>query len=342
MVHFALLRLESRASPTCAMLFCRPCHSVAEIGFCDMTCQIGVLRALCCRGRIDDYRTASLPKGYQFCLHLPIDKILCLVNGLGVLTVVRWKCSSSSSITIGEIERFVAIRTLPCSWLCHNAMLVPCPLIAANGTLRVFLSLFADLRPKLPAEAPCWPLCLCQLSLAFFLLSHILSDSQRFRSFTQCSCCCSQCVRSLCPIETPFPTGSHNVAIEIRSVLKALLKMAKFRKIRRGKPHAHPKERQKTSLSSSSEDSEDSDEFEDYDMGEYNQVIGSATAADLAIWAREAATFIRSDSGLGDEWVGRKPLGKGSFGIAGLWARLDCDGRLVEVCLQLHVMLSRD
>lgn len=44
------------------------------------------------------------------------------------------------------------------------------------------------------------------------------------------------------------------------------------------------------------------------------------------------ARFISSQSGFGDDsWVGRQPLGAGSFGIAGLWERVTVSGRVIDV-----------
>lgn len=71
-----------------------------------------------------------------------------------------------------------------------------------------------------------------------------------------------------------------------------------------------------------------------YDALSYETTKGIATADDLDLWTQPAAEFIRSGIGLiesSDEWVGKRPLGQGGFGLAGLWERLDADGTPVDV-----------
>ena len=52
----------------------------------------------------------------------------------------------------------------------------------------------------------------------------------------------------------------------------------------------------------------------------------------LALWKPEQAAFISSAAGLDDEtWVGKRPLGAGNFGTAGLWERRNEDNALLEV-----------
>lgn len=68
-------------------------------------------------------------------------------------------------------------------------------------------------------------------------------------------------------------------------------------------------------------------------------VEGQATAQDAEMWDAEMAGFIRSGSGLSDQWVGKRPLGKGSFGMAGLWEKDDGDGRPVKAS-QAYGLLS--
>ena len=66
----------------------------------------------------------------------------------------------------------------------------------------------------------------------------------------------------------------------------------------------------------------------------YAKVAGITTRRDRERWSPEAAAFIRSDSGIGhgEEWVGKRPLGKGGFGMAGLWQKRGDGGRPVAVC----------
>ena len=71
-----------------------------------------------------------------------------------------------------------------------------------------------------------------------------------------------------------------------------------------------------------------------YDALSYETTKGIANADDLALWTQPAAEFIRSGIGLVDssgDWVGKRPLGQGGFGLAGLWERLDEDGNPVDV-----------
>ena len=48
---------------------------------------------------------------------------------------------------------------------------------------------------------------------------------------------------------------------------------------------------------------------------------------------RQSAEFLNSDSGLGPpNWYGRRLLGTGGAGRAGLWERVDRDGEPFQVC----------
>ena len=52
----------------------------------------------------------------------------------------------------------------------------------------------------------------------------------------------------------------------------------------------------------------------------------------MSFWTPEQAAFINSAAGLDDvTWVGKRPLGTGSFGTAGLWERRDEDNTVLEV-----------
>ena len=71
-----------------------------------------------------------------------------------------------------------------------------------------------------------------------------------------------------------------------------------------------------------------------YDALSYETTKGIANADDLELWTQPAAEFIRSGIGLvefSDDWVGKRPLGQGGLGLAGLWERLDEDGTPVDV-----------
>lgn len=81
-----------------------------------------------------------------------------------------------------------------------------------------------------------------------------------------------------------------------------------------------------------SEDIED-DKPIDYDARSYETTKGVASAADLELWTRPAAEFIRSgigSIGSSNDWIGKRPLGEGGFGLAGLWERLGEDGTPVD------------
>lgn len=55
---------------------------------------------------------------------------------------------------------------------------------------------------------------------------------------------------------------------------------------------------------------------------------------EMPYWKTEHAAFIKSDAGLDDEsWTGKRPLGSGTFGTAGLWERCDENNAVIEVLL---------
>ena len=63
---------------------------------------------------------------------------------------------------------------------------------------------------------------------------------------------------------------------------------------------------------------------------------------EMPFWKAEHAAFINSDSGLnGGNWIGRRPLGAGSFGTAGLWERRDENNVLEEVLLHLRFVVRK-
>lgn len=78
----------------------------------------------------------------------------------------------------------------------------------------------------------------------------------------------------------------------------------------------------------SDQERDESDPVEDYDVAWRAAV--SANSRDYENWGIDPACFIRSYSGLGHEWVGRRPLGAGGFGMAGLWEKHDDDGTVIE------------
>lgn len=86
---------------------------------------------------------------------------------------------------------------------------------------------------------------------------------------------------------------------------------------------------------------------------EYDALPGETTKGvprpnDLELWTEPAAEFIRSEVGLTESphhWIGKRPLGEGGFGLAGLWERLGVDGTTVDVSGSKPVgmaMLIRD
>lgn len=72
----------------------------------------------------------------------------------------------------------------------------------------------------------------------------------------------------------------------------------------------------------------------DYDALPDETTKGVPEPDDLDLWTKPAAEFIRSEIGLiesSNDWVGKRPLGEGGFGLAGLWERLGPDGTPVDV-----------
>ncbi|KAL8950394.1 MAG: hypothetical protein Q9222_003574 [Ikaeria aurantiellina] len=63
-------------------------------------------------------------------------------------------------------------------------------------------------------------------------------------------------------------------------------------------------------------------------------VWGPPEDGDIPLWGRKVSKFIRSPIGpekdWGSGWRGVKPLGKGGFGVAGLWEKLDQDGKVID------------
>ena len=74
-----------------------------------------------------------------------------------------------------------------------------------------------------------------------------------------------------------------------------------------------------------------SDEPDDVAKGV--KIVGRPTLRQEERWSeRGGARFISSESGLADTaWIGKRPLGVGTFGIAGLWEKLDRDGGVIDL-----------
>ena len=82
---------------------------------------------------------------------------------------------------------------------------------------------------------------------------------------------------------------------------------------------------------SSESDHDDSCWAESFDIKDNREVFGLPTPDDVKRW-KEGAYFIKSNSGLEDSrWIGKQPLGQGSFGISGLWQQCNTDGRVKKV-----------
>ncbi|KAL8834334.1 MAG: hypothetical protein Q9170_003788 [Blastenia crenularia] len=61
--------------------------------------------------------------------------------------------------------------------------------------------------------------------------------------------------------------------------------------------------------------------------------VGFASEVEIEKWGRRMARFVRSpydDSADAAGWYGMKPLGKGGFGMAGLWEKRDLNGEVVD------------
>ena len=74
-----------------------------------------------------------------------------------------------------------------------------------------------------------------------------------------------------------------------------------------------------------------SDPVEAYDVAWDQKAAAPANASDYEKWDTAPAEFIKSNSGLGSGWLGKKPLGAGGFGMAGLWEKRDDNGTVIEV-----------
>lgn len=71
-----------------------------------------------------------------------------------------------------------------------------------------------------------------------------------------------------------------------------------------------------------------------YDVPESQDIMGNPNRDDVELWGEAAAAFIASaPGGYGPGWVGKRPLGQGGFGRAGLWELLDDEGNVKEVLI---------
>lgn len=70
-----------------------------------------------------------------------------------------------------------------------------------------------------------------------------------------------------------------------------------------------------------------------YDVPKGTSIRGTPRPGDEARVGLVWAEFLRSAHGYEDGWVGRKPLGMGSNGMAGMWEKRDGEGRVVDVRL---------
>lgn len=69
-----------------------------------------------------------------------------------------------------------------------------------------------------------------------------------------------------------------------------------------------------------------------------SELLDAIAPADgeMSVWKTEHAAFIKSAAGLEDTtWIGKRPLGSGTFGTAGLWERRDANNVLIEVLSRL-------
>ncbi len=90
-------------------------------------------------------------------------------------------------------------------------------------------------------------------------------------------------------------------------------------------------------VSSESDGDDDSRWQESFDIKDNREVFGMPTPDDVKRW-KEGAYFIKSNSGLEDSrWIGKRPLGQGSFGISGLWQQCNTDGRVKKVKLGVSI-----
>ena len=68
------------------------------------------------------------------------------------------------------------------------------------------------------------------------------------------------------------------------------------------------------------------------------ELHGTPQTGDYELWGsvEGAAEFIRSRSGLEEDWVGVRPLGKGGYGITGLWELRGDNGETLKVRIRSY------
>lgn len=67
--------------------------------------------------------------------------------------------------------------------------------------------------------------------------------------------------------------------------------------------------------------------------------LGKPNELQVKKWGWETAQFISSQNGDGTgQWRGVRPLGKGSFGIVGLWEKVNNNGEVVDVSFRPAAM----
>ena len=63
---------------------------------------------------------------------------------------------------------------------------------------------------------------------------------------------------------------------------------------------------------------------------------------EMSFWKAEHTAFINSAAGLeGAHWIGKRPLGSGAFGTAGLWERRDENNVVIEVSRHVSCILLK-
>ena len=69
-----------------------------------------------------------------------------------------------------------------------------------------------------------------------------------------------------------------------------------------------------------------------FDVSPSLPVVVPPADGEMSLWKAEHAGFIKSAAGLSNsQWIGKRPLGSGSFGTAGLWERRDENNVVIEV-----------
>ena len=85
----------------------------------------------------------------------------------------------------------------------------------------------------------------------------------------------------------------------------------------------------------------DSGPIEAYDLTRNHKAAVTASVGDYYKWDTAPAESIRSCSGFGSGWDGKRPLGLGGFGMAGLWEKRDNNGTVIEVRKACFMCLTK-